>query len=285
MTKGYLIFAQNNDDNYLKMAYVLALSIKLTQNQVHNVSLVTDSLDSIPDKFNLVFDNIIPITEDLSVDTEWKIENRSKLYHLTPYDETVILDADMLFLSDVSSWWDYLSKNHNNMCFVTKSITYRNEPTDDLYYRQAFVDNKLPNLYSAFFYFKKTDLNLAFWNTVENIVKDWKVFYSRFLPNSTPKVLSMDVTFALAAKIHGIEDEIISTFDYPTFVHMKPFAQRWKNTNDKWSNLVGTYMNKRGQLKIGNYQQFGIFHYTEKEFLTDEIFNIFESLYKEKLDG
>jgi hypothetical protein len=286
MSKGYLIFAQNNkNDDYIKMAYILALSIKVTQQEVNNVSLVTDIVDVVPQHYRDVFDNVIALPwNDDSYFSEWKIENRWKLYLISPYEETVILDSDMLFLTDVSHWWDYLSKHHD-MCFVTKALTYRNELSDDSYYRKAFIENNLPNVYSAFFYFKKSQEIAIFWETVKNIVRNWKEFYVKFLPHSMPKHLSMDVVFALAVKLHGLENEIVSSFDYPTITHMKPYAQNWKSPPDKWRKQVGAYLDKRGFLKIGNHQQSGIFHYTEKEFLTDHIVKTYEELYLEKTHG
>jgi len=286
MSKGYLIFAQNNSsDDYVRMAYALALSIKVTQTEVTNVSLITDVPDSIPHHWRDAFDNIIEIPwGDDAWFSKWKIENRWKLYTLSPYEETVILDADMLFLSDVSHWWTYLSNVHE-MCFVTKPMTYRKEIANNSYYRQAFIDNSLPNVYCAFFYFKKTDQVSEYWDTVKAITLNWKAFFKKFLPINTPKRLSMDVVFALAVKIHGLENEIVSSFDYPTITHMKAHAQGWKVTEDKWNNRVGSYLNKQGMLKIGNHQQSGIFHYTEKDFLTDYIIEVYENLYKEKING
>jgi hypothetical protein len=50
LDKGYLILAQNNqNDDYLKMAYVLALSIKLTQPNINSVALVTDVVEKVPE--------------------------------------------------------------------------------------------------------------------------------------------------------------------------------------------------------------------------------------------
>jgi hypothetical protein len=285
VTKGYLIFAQNNkSDDYVKMAYVLAMSIKLTQKTIANVTLVTDIPDAVQEHWKDVFDEVIanPWSDDAWFST-WKIENRWKLYTVSPYDETVILDADMLFLSDVSYWWDYLS-NHN-MCFVTKSRTYRGEVADDSFYRRTFIENNLPNLYSAFFYFKKSDETSEYWNTVKTITLNWKLFYKKFLPQETPKRLSMDVVFALAAKMHGISDDVTSSFDYPTITHMKAHAQNWKSAESKWNTQIGSYMNNNGSLKIGNYQQSGIFHYTEKDFLTPHIFKVYETLYRKSIDG
>jgi hypothetical protein len=279
MSKGYVILAQNSEDDYVKMAYALALSIKCTQKTVNSISLITDVPDAVPYHCREVFDHIIKIPwYDDALNSEWKIENRWKIYHISPYDETVLLDADMIFLTDVSHWWDYLNKNYD--LYVTSNVlTYRNEVVNEDFYRKAFVNNNLPNLYSAFTYFKKSELAEEFWKTVEIIVKDWKNFYNQFLFESKPKFLSIDVSFALAAKILGITDQITSKLIYPSFTHMKGRCQMWERSSDNWSDLVGSYLDKNGKLKIGNFQQSGIFHYTEKNFLTDHVLYTFKDLY------
>ena len=285
-TKGYLILAQNSDSNdYVKMAYVLALSIKISQKEVRSVSLVTDIIDAVPDHYKEVFEHIIEIPwYDDALTSEWKIENRWKIYHITPYDETVLLDADMLFLTNVDNWWRYLNQNFD--LFITSNVmTYRNELVTGDYYRKVFVENNLPNTYSAFTYFKKSQLAEEFWTLVEIIAKNWQEFYNRFLIKSKPKHLSMDVVFALAIKILDIEDQITTTLGYPTFVHMKSRVQNWYTVTDDWMDYGGLYLNKNGSLKISNYQQTGIFHYTEKKFLNDYVEYVYEDLYKENLNG
>lgn len=285
MSKGYLILAQNNSKaNYVSMAAACALSIKTTQSKVNNVTLITDVLDAVPHHCRDVFDNILPIEWfDDAYESEWKIENRWKLYHQTPYEETVILDSDMLFLSDVSHWWDYMEKNFD-LLITDKVFTYRNEIIKDSYYRKVFKENNLPNCYSAFTYFKKSDLAKEFWFLVELIVKNWKDFYNVFLPESKPKFLSIDVAFALAVKIMGIEDQVFSSFEYPTFTHMKSRDQGWREYSDSWLDHAGSYMNDKCRLKIGNYQQTGIFHYTEKDFFNEGIISKYKELLGMKND-
>lgn len=271
MSKGYLILAQNSGPNdYVSMAAAAALSIKATQSKVNNVTLITDILDAVPHHYrDGVFDQMLPIKwYDDALNSDWKIENRWKLYHMTPYEETVVIDADMLFLSDVSHWWDYMGKNFD-LLITDKVFTYRNELVIDSYYRKTFRDNNLPNCYSAFTYFKKSDVAKEFWALVEIIVKDWKEFYQKFIKESKPKNLSIDVAFALAVKILGIEDQVFSSFEYPTFTHMKSRDQGWMTHSDNWMDHAGVYFNDKCQLKIGNYQQMGIFHYTEKKFLNE----------------
>ena len=118
MTKGYLILAQNSDVNYIRQAYALALSIKKFQPTFNNVSLVTN--DSVPNEYLPAFDNVLEIPfGDHAKDSNWKVENRWKLYHATPYDETIVLDADMLFLENMESLWNYV-KDKN--LFFTSTV-------------------------------------------------------------------------------------------------------------------------------------------------------------------
>lgn len=279
MSKGYVILAQNNSkDDYVSMAAACAFSIKATQSKVKNVTLITDIPEAVPYHYHEAFDKILPIQWfDDAYESEWKVENRWKLYHQTPYEETVILDSDMLFLSDVSHWWEYMEKNFD-LLITDKVFTYRNELITDSYYRKTFRDNNLPNCYSAFTYFKKTDLAKEFWSLIELIVKNWKEFFQVFLSDSRPKHLSIDVAFALAVKIMGIEDQVFSSFDYPTFTHMKSRDQGWREYSDNWMDHAGYYMNDKSQLKIGNYQQTGIFHYTEKSFFNEGIITNYRTI-------
>jgi hypothetical protein len=286
MSKGYLILAQNNSKNdYVRMAYVTAMSIKLTQSEVKDVTLVTDVPEAVPHHYADAFDKILPIIwYDDALNSEWKIENRWKLYHLSPYQETIILDSDMLFLSDVSHWWNYLSKNHD--IFITDKVrTYRNELVVNDYYRKAFTGNDLPNTYSAFSYFKKSPDAELFWKTVEMVVKNWEEFYLKYLKTNRPMHLSIDVAFAIAVKLLGFEDKVFSTLEYPTFTHMKGQIQNWKSPSENWMNLVAIYLNDKCRLKIGSYQQEGIFHYTEKEFLNDNLFYKYQNMFDEIKNG
>ena len=70
---------------------------------------------------------------------------------MTPYDETVILDTDMIFPTDVSYWWDIMAER--DVWATTKVRTYRGEVATDDYYREWFTKNKLPQcLYSIFLF-------------------------------------------------------------------------------------------------------------------------------------
>lgn len=268
MDKGFIILVQNTDSiNYVRMAAYLAASIKKTQNEIDSVSVITDNVDLIKKSYSDLFDNVIEIPwNDSAKNSFWKIENRWKIYHASPYKQTIMLDADMLFLNDITHWWEYLDKNFD--LFVTSTVkTYRNDKVTGTYYRRVFTANQLPNAYTAFVYFKQCDFSKQFWKLVEEIAKNWKEYYNHFLKDYKPSFLSMDVVFALAIKILDIEDKVFSSIDHPSFVHMKGYIQDWNTPHENWMKKIPVNLDKDLNLKIGNFLQNGIFHYTEKNFI------------------
>jgi len=270
MPINFTLLAQNSSDDYIKQAYLCALSIKAT-NPDSKIALITND----DCKYD-IFDNIIEIPwGDDASESQWKIENRWKIYHITPYDNTIVLDTDMLVLDNIQHWWEALQ--HKKIFYTTNVLTYRGSPLASTYYRKLFVKNNLPNLYSGLHYFKKSTEAHLFYQWLEIVMKNWKVFYEQY---ATGKVIqefpSVDVSAAIVAKILGWEDTISSACAYPNFVHMKAHAQEWKSPSDSWQDSVSVSFNKSLNLKIGNYHQQGIFHYTEKSFATDKIIKIYE---------
>lgn len=264
--KGIVVLAQNNSlVNYVDQACVLAMSLKVT-NPKAKISIITN--DHVPYEYRQLFDNVLPIPwNDDAAQTEWKIENRWKIYHITPYDQTIVLDTDMLVLQDISSWWKFLE--HYSLYFVSKVYTYREEIADTSYYRKAFISNRLPNLYSGFHYFEKNDVALDFYQQLEQVMHNWQSFYEKFLePESRPTWMSVDVCAAITALILDCANDITNArARFPSFTHMKPHCQGWSERITNWQDKVGFYMSRDCSIKIGNYTQSGILHYTEKDFL------------------
>jgi hypothetical protein len=268
MNKGFCLLAQNNETtDYVKQAYALALSLH-KYNKDQKISLITN--DTVPAEYQSVFDQILPIPwDDSAKDAQWKIQNRWKVYHASPYDETIVLEADMLILTDITHWWQELGKR--DLFFVSNVRTYRDELVTSAYYRKTFIANKLPNLYSACHYFKKGDVAKEFYNLVEMITNNWQLFYGKFASEEYQKWCSMDVSCALASKILGNETEITDPNSFITFTHMKPHVQGWRQTPEQWTKVIGKYYRPNGTLILGNYVQKGLLHYVEDEFLTDNI--------------
>lgn len=266
MSKGFLVYAQNTPDvNYVEQAYALALSIKYSQKEINNISLVTN--DQVPSKYLEVFDKIIeiPWTENTTV-TRYCAENRWKLYHITPYDETIVLDSDMLVLEDISNWWNYCS--HYDLKFCSKIRNYKGELVIDTIYRKAFVNNNLTNPYFALHYFKKSNNAHEFYKVLEFVCNNWEWCWTKYASSNYQNWLSMDLATAVAIEIIGNYDYIVEANNPLEFIHMKVGIQNWIATPTYWQDACSFVLNSKGELIVNNIKQSKIFHYVEKDFLT-----------------
>lgn len=268
MTRGFIVLAQNSDVDYVRQAYALALSIKATQPTINNISLITN--DTVPEEYVSAFDKIIPIPfGDQAEASEWKVENRWKLYHASPYDETIALDADVLILENIERIWKFTKER--NLFFSSNVRDYKGRVITDRTYRKTFEENDLPDLYSGMYYFRKSAESLEFFKLVEFITYNWQRIFYEVAPKQTQKFFSMDVTFSIAAKLLGIDDQIISTNSPFTFTHMKPALQGWDPIPESFLSQAIVNFNSKHELFVNNFKQTGVFHYIEDAFLTDNI--------------
>lgn len=275
MSRGFVFLAQNNSEhNYVEQAYLLALSIRATQTSDFKICLITN--EKLSDTQHSVFDDVVEIPwADSAAESDWKIENRWKIYHATPYRKNIVLDTDMLVLQDLGPWWDFLE--NYKLFFTDKVYTYRGDLVTNDYYRKAFTTNNLPNLYSAFHYFEKSDYAHKFYDQLELVVNNWELFYGNFVKSNYPKRMSIDVSCAVVAKMLDIDSEITNQrVRFPSFTHMKTHVQDWEIIPERWQDRVGVYLTDELNLKIGNFTQNGIFHYVEKDFVTHDIIKKYE---------
>jgi hypothetical protein len=275
MTFGYLlIISEHASRDYLKMAYALALSIKNTQKEgFDKVALVTDNVKKVKKlKSPWVFDEVIHWDKE----TYW--DGRSWMDKLSPWDHTICLDVDMLFLRDYSHWAEYFIKN-NDLYIANKSYTISDKIVSKDFYRQAFTKNKLPNLYSFYTFFKKdSELVDEFFTLGRYIIKNHLEFKNTFLAEYIPNEVGTDEAFALSVKILDIQDQIAYPLEFPKVVHMKAMVQDWPWPANKVTDHAGFYLNNKAQLKIGNQQQHSIIHYVEKDIITDELISTLEKV-------
>jgi hypothetical protein len=123
MTTGALIFAFNNEStDYVAMAEWSARNIRRCLNIP--VAVVTDV--SARDPRVSGFDQVIPATaspggtrwfEDYQATVTWHNAGRTDAYALTPWDQTLVLDADYVVASDqlkavLNSDQDFLAHAH-----------------------------------------------------------------------------------------------------------------------------------------------------------------------------
>lgn len=273
MSKGYLIVAHGKE--YVKQAYLCALSIKATQSGVSSVSLITD--EGLDEQYIHAFENVI--VKDIEDSDTYKTKIRSLIYDLTPYNETVVLDSDMIFVSDVSHWWDLMSQK--DLMFATNIKNYRNKLADNSFYRENFKKYNLPESYVAFHYFKKSNLAETFYALVKLISSDERYYYKKILNTGKEISASFDFTCSLVLDMLGIESYAIEKdLPYPTFVHMKGRNQGWIAGVANWMMKLPYFLDDSLNFYVGNYKQNGVFHYSENLFAADDLIKKYKGAIK-----
>jgi hypothetical protein len=214
-TRGFLMFAHNNEEiDYLRLAI---LNAKLIQKNtgLKNITVVTDphslkhNEKTLGKKFiKSAINNLIVVEKDkkfkqknirLYKDTSHASKylpfynvNRCDAYDISPYDETILLDADYLILSDtLNHCW-----GHNNelmMNWKFQDIMYeRKDPTLDRLY-----DMGITMYWATVVYFRKTEYVESFFNIVKHVRNNPQYYKDLYKWQGT--LYRNDYSFSIAA--------------------------------------------------------------------------------------
>ena len=207
MTNGAVIFAQNSANiDYVKMAVFSAK--KLKEHLDIPVSIITDSVEWLKKGYpDHVFDQIIPIgySENnqykkindgaLSSKTiEWKNFTRDRVYDLTPYDKTLVIDSDYIINSSVLT---PAFDNHYDFQIYRKSMDLAQwRPTAEF---TRVSQWSIPFYWATAFIFTKNDIMDSFFNLIAYIKSNWTYF--RTLYCITAGAYRNDYAFSIAIHI------------------------------------------------------------------------------------
>jgi hypothetical protein len=175
-SRGVLAFAKNTDAvNYEKIA---ELSLRLAK---HNLKLPVKVINTLPDQpwHNTRHD---PETKQT---VKWNNYGRYMAYEMSPWDETIVIDADYLVLTDnlnklFETKHDYILAD--NMTLVGDNVHYN--------------IRQLAPVWATVFFFRKTPHAQAFFEMVGKIQRNWD--YYRLLFNHTELQYRNDFAFAMA---------------------------------------------------------------------------------------
>lgn len=262
--------AHNEHADYLAQAYLQALSIKTTQHSENNYAVIVDreTANRIETKHQKVFDQIVVNSEPWSFAQEWKVRN------LSPWKRTIKIDADMIFVNDIAHWWN----SFENWKVLLTSVVenYKSEVITSRWHRQLFDLNHLPNIYTAFYYFRDGPESAEFFELCAEISKDWKWFAQEFLiKNDNPQPRD-DEIFAIAAEIYGTDKCTLPGAPYPRFVHFKEPLNSLP-ADKSWHEQL--HIEHNSDLWIGHHLQRLPIHYTSKTFANEELINYYERNY------
>ena len=268
--------AHSNNTDYLEQAYLQALSIKTTQLNEKNYAVIVDqeTANRIEPKHQKVFDSIIISPEPWSFAQEWQVRN------LSPWKRTIKLDADMIFVNDISHWWNSFEKW--KILLTTTVENYKSEVITSKWHRQLFELNHLPNIYTAFYYFRDGMESADFFDLCAQVSKNWKWFAQEFLIKNDNLNPRDDEIFAIAAEIYGTENCTLPGASYPRFVHFKESLNSLP-AEKPWHDQLHVEFNE--DLWIGHYPQRLPIHYTSKSFANKELIDYYERNYSKLMES
>ena len=208
--------AQNTaQTNYVECADALATSIKQF-NPDANVTIITT--DMLP-------------YGDLAPTSDWKLINDWQVYEASPYEYTIKLEADMYIPKNIDYFFDILKIK--DVCISTNIRDYKGKLSDVRYYRGFINNNKLPDVYNAMTYFKKSETAELFFKIVRDVFENWDVYKNSLVCN-IDDVATTDWAYSIACALIGIEDTTMHNFKDFSMIHMKTFINNL--ITDNWTN-------------------------------------------------
>lgn len=265
--QGYLTFALG--EKYVKLAYLQALSIKTSQ-KINNYAVIVDkSNESLAQQYK-VFDKVIVLDY---VPNEWDMTQHYRAFALTPWRETILLEADIIFSTSLDHWWSALRLR--DVCLTSQVFNFREDRITSRVHRKLFDINHLPDVYAGVMYFRYSQFSANFFGLLKQITSEWEWFAKEHLIRNENKQFRIDEAVAIAARIIG-EELVTLPIPIPAFVHGKselwdlPWSQPW------YELLYAEYDDK---LIVGHHYQRLPFHYHHKEWITDDIIRAYERNY------
>lgn len=261
---GYVTIAQNTDStDYLELAYIQALSIKLTQKQYTNYTVLVDerTRNDMQSEYLDVFDNVIDLIQDDARDHDWKLANEWQVGRLTPYKETVKIESDILVTTNIDHWWRIMQERE--VCICTNIRDWEGNINNTMRYRKLFVENNLLNTYNGFSYFRFGKHSEEFWRALHYVYQHWPMYRDKILKNCREEHVSTDVAYAVTAKLVG-EEHCYLPYTTPSFVHMKGAVNGW-HSGLNWQDHLIAQLDNNGVLSFNTQKQMYPVHYFIKD--------------------
>lgn len=273
---GFL--ARVSGAEYLKMAYVQALSIKLTQRTHNKYAIIVDTETAklIEPKHREVIDEVIVDPIDWDFTREWST------FNLTPWKKTVKLDVDVLMVDDVSR--QLSNAFAYPMLFTSTIFDFRGAHIRSRKHRRVFDNNLLPDIYTAFYTFKDHAITARFFEIAQAIGNDWEWVATEFLKNNFDQRPKDDEIFALTASVL-FDHQFLEPGSLLTLTHLKPEINGLSE-HLKWYEQLPYELNNENETWVGGHRiKYGPLHYADPGFITDEIVTLYERNYRKFLEG
>ena len=182
--------------------------------------------------------------------------NDWQVFHVSPYRQTIKLEADMIAAGPIDHWWTLFERR--DVVISQGARTFYDQPAESRYYRKIFDVNQLPDVYNAITYWRLSNTAKDFFQLVRQIFEQWDSYKTILkFPDDVP---TTDVVYAMAVVIMGPEQVTLPAGLGPTIVHMKRHINPIQS--DDWTREL---IWENNPFRINTVAQWGLVHYHIKD--------------------
>lgn len=259
--QGWVIVATNTDDiDYIACARVLAKSLRYFHPDAR-ICIISDREIDDP-----IFDySRVLVNPQGGFLDDWQV------FRLSPFRESIKLEADMIVTSPIDHWWDMFS--HREVCIATGARDFYGNRSTARDYRKVFDLNGLPDVYNAITYWRVSVTAQEFFKNVNNILNNWDIF-KQTLTGASNEPPTTDLAYAIAITMFDVEQFTLPS-SYPSLIHMK--SKILGIAADDWRKQLTWELLDDGSFRINTVVQNYPVHYHQKDF-AQELEPIYDKL-------
>ena len=186
--------------------------------------------------------------------------NDWQMFGISPYRQTIKLEADMICASPIDHWWTLFEQR--DVVVSQGARNFYDQSAESRFYRKIFDQNNLPDVYNAITYWRLSNTAKEFFDLIKAIFDHWED-YKKIL-KFPDDLATTDVVYAIAAVIMGPERVTLPAGLGPTIVHMKRYINPIQG-NDWTKELIW----ENDPFRINTVAQWGLVHYHVKEWTNE----------------
>ena len=277
--EGYVLFGfQSPNNEEITAAYALACSIK-SNDKNRPVALIVDAFDSVPSKYEGVFDYVIESPYGSNdYETGSKLADIWQMYHCTPFEKNLYIKNTSLLMCNIDGLWESLSEQP--LAFPQHTVNFQGMPSRYNSKTETLVRNKFPIYHADVFYFEQCAEAAEFFKLCDPLFKNWRTVFTRFVQQGKPEWFNLSEMVSIVAKVTDINLAPLNTFKY-TDIGVDNIIVATEDIPEEWVEFFNIWLYKGKMLKVNNHMINGIAVYHQHNFLTSENINDITSRYKE----
>lgn len=225
--QGYFIFAMGKQ--YIKEAFLLSKTLRKVGDQ-RNISLLINECDRHYCTSLNIFDKLISFTPEVD-DGIWSqcttgfekfcLYPRLNMYKYIPYQETIIIDSDIVCQVSPEKIWKFCSQNQQDIVMVGNE----NNPQwhwGTILEVSKIVGKHVPETHGGFFYIRKTDFLPSFFSKCQEIFHKYDYYKCKpwYCGGKTDEIIFAIAFAYFNFKPINFDDYPIMTFALPSNISL-----------------------------------------------------------------